>query len=297
MVNSGFSYREVIDAGGAGVTALSYLARRYGHSSLVEWGVRFERSEVLLEGVPTAGDQILRAGQTLVWNRPPWDEGEAPLHFEVVHEDEALLAVSKPAGLPTLPAGGYLDNTLLTLVQRQYPGADPVHRLGRYTSGLVLFGRTEEARASLTRALRERRVRKSYRALATGVPEWHRLEIRAPIGLVPHPRLGTVYGAVGDGRGKPSLSTVELVAERGDASLLDVVIATGRPHQIRIHLAFAGHPLVGDRLYGARGLPLAADPGLPGEGGYLLHAAELEFAHPATGAEVRLQAELPEALR
>ena len=211
MVNRGFSYREVIDAGGAGVTALSYMARHYRHSSLVEWGVRFERSEVLLDGAPAAVDQTLRTGQTLVWNRPPWHEGEAPLHFEVVHEDEALLAVSKPAGLPTLPAGGYLDNTLLTLVQRQYPGADPVHRLGRYTSGLVLFARTDEARASLTRALRERRVRKSYRALATGVPEWHRLEIRAPIGLVPHPRLGTVYGAVADGRGKPSLSTVELV--------------------------------------------------------------------------------------
>lgn len=296
-MNRGFSYREVIDARGAGVTALSYMARHYRHSSLVEWGVRFERGEVLLDGAPAVAGQTLSNGQALVWNRPPWHEGEAPLHFEVVHQDEALLAVSKPAGLPTLPAGGYLDNTLLTLVRRRYPGADPVHRLGRYTSGLVLFARTDEARASLTRALRERRVRKSYRALATGVPEWHRLEIRAPIGLVPHPRLGTVYGAVGDGRGKPSLSTVELVAERRDASLLDVVIATGRPHQIRIHLAFAGHPLVGDPLYGAGGLPLAADPGLPGDGGYLLHAAELQFAHPVTGSGMTLRADVPEALR
>ena len=84
-----------------------------------------------------------------MWNRPPWIEPDAPQHFEVLLDDPHLLAVNKPSGLPTLPGGGFLENTLLRLVQKQFPDANPVHRLGRATSGIVLFAKTAEVASQL----------------------------------------------------------------------------------------------------------------------------------------------------
>ena len=74
---------------------------------------------------------MLHPGQTVVWNRPPWDEAPVPRHYELIHEDDAIVVVNKPSGLPTMPAGGFLDNTLLALVRERYPEASPLHRLGR----------------------------------------------------------------------------------------------------------------------------------------------------------------------
>jgi 23S rRNA pseudouridine1911/1915/1917 synthase len=180
-------------------------------------------------------------------------------------------------------------------VRRRFPEAVPLHRLGRFTSGLLLFARTQLARRTLSAAWREGRVEKEYRALVAGVPSQERFEIDVPIGLVAHPRLGSVHAAVATA-GKPALSHVQLVAARGDRSLVAVQIPTGRPHQIRIHLAAAGHPLVGDPLYVTGGVP-GPRPGLPGDGGYLLHAHRLALPHPATGQRLELECALPPSLR
>ena len=159
-----------------------------------------------------------------------------------------------------------------------------MHRLGRGTSGLLLFARTEAARRALAAEWRAGRVLKEYRALVSGVPRRSRFAVDVPIGLVPHPRLGRVHAAVA--AGKPALSQVELLATRGGQALVSVRIPTGRPHQIRIHLAAAGHPLVGDPLYVKGGVP-GPEPGLPGDGGYRLHAHRLVLAHPLSGAPHR----------
>jgi 23S rRNA pseudouridine1911/1915/1917 synthase len=195
--------------------------------------------------------------------------------------------------LPTLPNGGFLEHTLRHLVRRLHPEATAVHRLGRGTSGLVLFARTPEARRRLAADWREGRVEKDYLALVHGVPE-AAFSIDAPIGSVPHPRLGHVHAASPDGR--PSLSHVRLLQARDGRSLCVVRIPTGRPHQIRIHLAFAGHPLVGDPLYVAGGVP-GPDPGLPGDPGYRLHAWRLRFEHPASARTIEIESAPPPELR
>ena len=293
-MNEGFDYRVEIGPDGAGQTVLTYLTRRYRHSNEDVWRGRIEAGEVALGHSRAAASDILRPGQSLVWSRPPWEEPEVPFAFAVLHRDEHLLAVAKPRGLPTVPNGGFLDHTLLRIVQALAPEATPVHRLGRGTSGLVLFALTGVARSALATAWREGRVEKIYRALASGVPDRPEFNVDAPIGLVPHPRLGQVHAAVAGGRA--SLSRVRRLAVREGNTLVEVVIPTGRPHQIRIHLAAAGHPLVGDPLYVAGG-GIAPEAGLPGDPGYRLHAHRLVFAHPVTRMEVALECAPPPDLR
>jgi 23S rRNA pseudouridine1911/1915/1917 synthase len=292
-MNQGFEYRERIGPDADGEAVLAYLARRYRHSDASLWRARLSSGEVSLDARIAGADDRLRAGQSLVWRRPPWEEPAAPLAWAVLHRDDHLLAVAKPRGLPTVPNGGFLTHTLLHLVRRAHPHAVPLHRLGRGTSGLVLFALTPLARRAVSAAWRTARVEKVYRALAVGVPARSAFTIDAPIGPVAHPRLGSVHAALP--AGKPAVSHVRVLEPRAGTSLLEVSIETGRPHQIRIHLAWAGHPLVGDPVYGPGGVPLP-DPGLPGDPGYRLHAHRLSLAHPATGQPLHLECAPPDPL-
>ncbi|ACO47268.1 RluA family pseudouridine synthase [Deinococcus deserti] len=290
--NAGYTYVTPVQV--SGVSVLDFLSTRYRHSAPEVWAARLAQGEVQVDGLTVQGHERLRAGQTLVWHRPPWQEESVPLHFEVLHEDASLLAVHKPSGLPTLPGGGFLEHTLLTVVRAQFPGASPLHRLGRGTSGVVLFARTGAAGSALARAWREQDVRKMYRALASGVATQDETEITVSIGPVPHPRLGEVFAACPTG--KPSRSVARVVERCSGTTLFDVQIFTGRPHQIRIHLASIGQPLVGDPLYGPGGHPLPDLPGLPGDLGYLLHAHTLSFTHPVSGQVITVTAPAPSAL-
>lgn len=293
--NRGCNYHEIVGPAAGGQQLLTYLCQRYQHSTPDEWTANINSGRVLLDGQPARVDHILKRGEEVVWQRPPWIEPDAPCHIERLYEDADLLAVAKPAGLPTLPGANFLDSTLLHLVQAQVPKAIPLHRLGRWTSGLVLCAKSPAARTELMRQWTAREVDKRYRALVSGLPPWDRLTIDTPIGPVPHPLLGTVYAAAA--AGKPALSEVTVLERRTDCCLCDVRISTGRPHQIRIHLAAAGYPLLGDPLYTAGGLPAPDSTAVPGDPGYQLHAAELGFRHPSTGLPMRLTAEPPEQLR
>lgn len=292
-MNRGYTYVARLGPEAAGHALASYLAARWPHSTREAWEERIAAGAVLLDGASTGPLAPLRAGQTLTWRRPSWSEPEAPETFAILHRDADLLAVAKPAGLPTLPGAGFLERTLLSLVQAHDPQAVPVHRLGRFTSGLVLFARSHAARVALSQRWGE--VEKRYRALAAGVPKSDAFVVEAPIGPVPHSLLGTVHAASSAGRA--SRTEVTVLERRDDAFLADVRIVTGRPHQIRIHLAAAGHPMVGDPLYGVGGVPLAHAPGLPGDAGYLLHACELRLTHPRTEHALVLSCAPPPVLR
>jgi 23S rRNA pseudouridine1911/1915/1917 synthase len=305
MLNRGYAYTTIISSKYHGRTLLSHLASLYSHSTPEAWQQKLNNCEVTVDGVTATGSESVTVGQTLVWNRPPWIEPDAPQHFEVLFEDPHLLAVNKPGGLPTLPGGGFMENTLLRLVQKQTPNANPVHRLGRATTGIVLFAKTPQAAAKLSANWNTPRIQKIYRALAQGIAQQDAYEILTPIGLVPHPRIGSVWAANPSGKPSKSLAKVISRAPSSTASsstaspskpgttTFEVSLNSGRPHQIRIHLASIGHPLVGDPLYGLTGQPLENLPGLPGDGGYFLHAQFLKFHHPITGEQINLEAALP----
>ena len=294
-LNRGLAYRAQIGPEAAGRPLTTWLAATYAHSSAADWAARLADAEITIDNAVAAGHEALRAGQVVVWQRPPWQEPDVPLTFDVIHEDTDLLAVSKPSGLPTMPAGGFLDHTLLAFVRARFGDAHPAHRLGRGTSGLVLFARTPAAAAALGRAWRTQAVTKIYRALVDGDPAWASHEITTPIGPVPHALLGSVHAA--SPLGRAACSTATVIERRGETTLCEVGIETGRPHQIRIHLAAAGHPLAGDPLYVAGGQPRPDTRALPGDSGYLLHAHILRLAHPATARPVELVAPPPPALR
>ena len=291
MRNQGYAYTTIISSKYHGHPLLAHLASLYPHSTPEAWQLKLNNGEVTLDGAPATGAETVANGQTLVWNRPPWDEPDAPRHFEVLFEDAHLLAVNKPSGLPTLPGGGFMENTLLRLVQQQTPTANPVHRLGRATTGIVLCAKSPQAAATLFTNWNTPKIQKIYRALAQHVAPKDTYEILTPIGLVPHPLIGSVWAA--SPHGKPSKSLATVVARTPATTTFEVSLHSGRPHQIRIHLASIGHPLVGDPLYGPTGLPLENLPGLPGDGGYFLHAQYLNFLHPITGEQINLEAPLP----
>jgi len=290
-VNRGFAYRLTVPTEADGRAIEEYLAERYSHSTREIWQSRVERGEIALAGRPATIGQLLTRGQQLLWNRPPWEEPETPSALETLYDDGDLLAIAKPAGLPTLPGAGYLEQTVLTRVREFAPDAAPVHRLGRWTSGILLMARDRRTRAALSSGWG--RIEKHYRALAGGTAPSSEFELRTPIGPRPHRRLGRVHAASPDGR--PAHSAVWVLEQRQSDFICDVRITTGRPHQIRIHLACAGHPLVGDPLYRVGGT--ARDDALPGDPGYSLHAVSLDLPHPSRRQWLSLRCPIPEPLR
>ncbi len=272
---------------------LSYLVREFPHSNDVEWQARIVAGEVFLDEQAAHGAEPLRPGSVLVWNRPGWVEAETPQTYGVIYQDEHLLVVDKPSGLPTIPGGGFYLNTLLSLVQADFPEARPLHRLGRATSGLVLFALNRPTASKLGQQWPE--VHKQYQALASGVASQEVYDIQTPIGPVDHPRLGHVHAASPTGKSARSLARV--LQRRVDTTVFEVDLITGRPHQIRIHLACIGHPLAGDPLYASGGQPKDDRPGLPGDAGYWLHAKRVVLEHPVTGERIELMAPLPMILR
>lgn len=303
-MNTGYTYTDIVGADAEGETVLAFYTSRYTHSTEDEWRDRIDSGLVKLDGKPADGVERLQRGQRLTYDRKAWEEPEAPRTFDVLYEDEQIIAVNKPSGLPVLPGGHHLENTLLSAVRERYGGEvppSPLHRLGRGTSGIVLFARDARSLRLLSKAFQARSITKIYRALVAGTGLEPTFNVETPIGKVVYPPTGELFAATSDG--KPSTSECRVLWEDTDRdeTLLDVKIITGRPHQIRIHAAAAGHPLVGDPLYDAGGIPkpLVDDerPPLPGDVGYHLHARLLEFQHPMSGETVRVEANPPDILR
>jgi 23S rRNA pseudouridine1911/1915/1917 synthase len=240
----------------------------------------------------------VRAGEAIRLELVPTDESRAfrpePMALSVLHEDEHVLVIDKPAGLVVHPAPGNWSGTLLNgLLARdagaaQLPRAGIVHRLDKDTSGVMVVARTLPAMTALVRAIAAREVHRQYLALAHGVPVDADFSVDAPIGRDPRSRVRMAVVGVAAG-GREARTDVRVLADRDGIAALQCTLHTGRTHQIRVHLASRGHPLVADATYGGR-------PAL-GVVRQALHAWRLAFAHPVTGVEMAFEAPLPDDLR
>ncbi|MBI5517860.1 MAG: RluA family pseudouridine synthase [Deltaproteobacteria bacterium] len=260
------------------------------------------------QGRPRRPSHRVAAGEVVVLFRPRWEEPPVPREVPVLWEDAHLLAVDKPAGLPVHPSARYFHNTLTAVLAARYPTERVVlgHRLDRETSGLLLAARTREAERALKRAFAERAVHKTYEALVHGVVTEDRFTVDAPVGYVGG-AVGVRMGVLPLSAGAlPAVTRFEVLERLQGFTRVVCHPETGRQHQLRVHLAHAGHPIVGDKLY-AHGdaMFLACIQGdapeealrallLPRQA---LHARAVALAHPVTREPLSLEAPLPEDLR
>ncbi|MDR2613749.1 MAG: 23S rRNA pseudouridine(1911/1915/1917) synthase RluD [Candidatus Accumulibacter sp.] len=238
----------------------------------------------------------LRGGELVELTAAPDERVAAPcpeaIALNVVHQDEAIIVIDKPAGWVVHPGNGNWSGTLLNALLHhdpaleRVPRAGIVHRLDKDTSGLMVVARTLEAQTDLVRQLAARTVKRHYQALARG-GIGRGGTVDAPIGR--HPVQRTKMAVVGKGR--PARTHYRVVERFTDCTLIECALETGRTHQIRVHMASIGHPLVGDRVYG--GVPGHAPPGPPFPR-QALHAWRLGLVHPATGQPMRWESGLPE---
>jgi 23S rRNA pseudouridine1911/1915/1917 synthase len=284
-----------VDAAGHGERLDKLLVAAASEFSRSHLQGLIERGLVTVDGsVAHTASRRLRAGQRVRVELQPTDECRAftpePMTLAVVFEDEHLLVIDKPAGLVVHPAPGHWRGTLLNglLAHHQaaslLPRAGVVHRLDKDTSGLMVVARSLEAMTALSRAIAAREVRREYLALAHGVVGADPFVIDVPIGRDPvsRVRMAVVAG------GKPARTEVRRVAEAAGCSALWCRLHTGRTHQIRVHLASRGHPLLADVLYGGA-------PAL-GVTRQALHAARLGLRHPVSGQAMFFEAALPQDL-
>jgi 23S rRNA pseudouridine1911/1915/1917 synthase len=242
----------------------------------------------------------VRAGEAIAVELRPTQQSQAfrpqALPLDVVYEDEHLLVINKPAGLVVHPAPGNWSGTVLNgLLGRdplamQVPRAGIVHRLDKDTSGLMVVARSRAVMDALVRMIAAREVGRQYLALAWG--GWTgpaRRSVQTPIGRDPRNRLRMAVVDLGQHPGKPACTDAELLDAASGACLLRCTLHTGRTHQIRVHMASIGHPLVADALYGGR----------PGGGlqRQALHAFRLAFTHPVTARAMEFHAPMPGDMR
>ncbi|XP_023637976.1 RNA pseudouridine synthase 5 isoform X2 [Capsella rubella] len=341
--NDGLEYKDVVSSSESELTTVSdfYFTKYKSSAPLLGWIQRIQNGQIQIDGeVVKDPKTVLRSGSKLVYHRLPWKEPDTPYSLEILYEDDDLIALNKPSGLQVLPGGLFQQRTLLTQLQWWFGKKDfstgspeshpvPVHRLGRGTSGILLCAKTKLAKTKLAAYFAEgtslvgsgnldqdcgtgRKLSKIYRALADGIVEEDEVVIQQPIGVVRYP--GVAKGLyVASPEGKPAFSKV-VVLERDrekSCTLVKVEIQSGRPHQIRIHLAYIGHPLIGgqpkcfDTDLVADDAAFAEDGGyrrpnqpVPGDCGYYLHAHQVDLLNLLnTHQVVKIVAPLPPILQ
>lgn len=238
--------------------------------------------------------------------RPSFEEPTVPLFFDVIYDDDAIVALDKPAGLPVHPSATYHKHTLTFLLRERFgPDAPTIaHRIDRETSGLVLCARSLEAERSLKDAFENRRVSKRYLAVVEGAVEEDEGRIELPMAPAKE-GLHILMEVTPEGEGYRCASRFRVVARNEERTLVALAPESGRQHQLRVHLSALGHPIVGDKLYGPDGVaPFLEyiETGMTdalhrrlGHSRHALHAYSLTFEHPE-GGPMTLRAPLPEDL-
>lgn len=279
--------------------ALSAIFTEHSRSRMQAW---IRKGDVLLDGIPAAQRYRVSGGEsvaidTTIEPQQSWDAEEIPL--EVIHEDAQLLVINKPAGLIVHPGAGNPQHTLLNALLhhdpdlRLVPRAGIVHRLDKDTSGLMVVARMPETHTALIAELQQRVVKREYQAIVTGVMTAGGT-VDQPIGRHPHKR---VRMAVVD-RGKEAVTHYRIIKRYRAHTQIRVMLETGRTHQIRVHMAYLKHPIVGDPQYTGRnrfpaGIRQELLEKLQDFPRQALHADTLSLVHPRTGEQISFHAPLP----
>jgi 23S rRNA pseudouridine1911/1915/1917 synthase len=281
-----------------------FLKRRIGRMSRTRIQAIIGEQISFPDGRPARPSSPVRAGETILLRRPAPIEPEVPRHFDVLFEDASVMVIDKPAGLPMHTTAKFWRNTLVALLRERYPQEkmEIAHRIDRETSGVLLIARNRTVASFLTRAFARRTVEKTYLALVKGhPPDEGRVDL--PLRLLDTKSRVMMGPARGSERGLTAVTQYRVLRRLPGHALCEARPLTGRQHQIRVHLASIGHPIVGDKLYGAgealfmRACEepltpelLACFDGLPR---HALHAHRLTFPHPVGNRAMTIESPLP----
>jgi 23S rRNA pseudouridine1911/1915/1917 synthase len=282
-----------------------FLKRRIGRLSRTRIQKIIKEQISFSDGRPARPASAVRAREVILLRRPAPVEPEVPRHFEVLYEDASVLVIDKPAGLPMHTTAKFWRNTLAAVLRERYPTErmEIAHRIDRETSGVLLIARGPAVASFLTRAFARRAVDKTYLALVRGQPPDDGV-IDLPMKLLDTPS-HVMMGPAPDGL--PAVTRYRVVRRFAAHALCEARPETGRQHQIRVHLAAIGHPIVGDKLYGAsealfmRACEEGVTPELAASFDNLprhaLHAHRLTFPHPSGRGPLTVESPLPADLR
>ena len=301
----------------AGQHLLDFISHRFTYRSRTEWQAELAADRFLLNHIAARGEDLLAHGDLLVYLMPALAEPEVDRNYTVIHEDDDLLVINKPAPLPCHPGGRFFAHTLWALLKEQHGLADPrlINRLDRETSGIVLVAKNKAAARLCQEQFIQRRVEKVYLVVVEGDFPDTLVSVEATGWLGPDPdsairkkmRLYPTQNEAPPG-GVESSTGFRRISSASDPnlSLLEARPHTGRCHQIRATLLHLGFPVVGDKLYGVdehlflrfqEDRLSAADHALLRLPRQALHAAGLRLSHPVNGRELEFSAPLPSALQ
>lgn len=281
-------------------TLMDFLLRKFRYHDEEEWTEHIMSDRVLVDGRKVIPSQILQNNQTISYLRPDYLEPPVDRTFEVLYEDEDLIAVCKSGNLPTSPSGKYFKNTLVHLINESFDLEKiyTLHRLDRETSGVVLFAKHQQVAQIIAEQFRQKMVRKKYTGILQNCKNVSHFSVSMPIGPIPNCPIRIKQGLIKNG--KPSKTHFYLKEKIGTAGKYEIVPLNGRTHQIRVHASYVGCPIVGDKLYA-----LESDMYLKwldyGDGcleeinfpkhRHLLHASEIRFIHPKSQKELVIHAD------
>ena len=279
---------------------LTYLAGRFTYQTSEVWQARIEAGEVTCNGRTATPQHIVRQGDVIACDLPDPPMPDVNLDYQIVYQDNWLLAVNKPGNLKVHGHGRFIKANLVYQLRHNhtppYPKATLINRLDRDTSGVVLLARDADTLRHVQAQFAERTVQKTYLAVVHGIPEWQSREVDLPIDRLPSAEGVYRYGVMAEG--KPAQTLVELVRPfPPHHALVRLTPKTGRTHQLRVHLAAIGHPIVADKRYGIDDEAVRTENGRLLLTRQALHCAATQFQHPQTGSDCTITAPLPADLQ
>ena len=274
----------------------AYIAKKREDLSRVMVQKLIENGNVLVDGKKRKISYKVQVGEVIELDIPEAKETgikAEDIPLDIVYEDEDIIVVNKPKGMVVHPANGNLDGTLVNAIMAHCKGSlsgiggeirpGIVHRLDKDTSGLLIVAKNDKAHINMSEQIKNREVKKIYIALVRGVVPENEATINMPIGRSTKDRKKMAVRK----DGKEAITHFKVLKRYANYTLLEVKIDTGRTHQIRVHMAEIGHPVVGDMVY-------SNGKNEFGVQGQMLHAKSLDFKHPITGKQMHLEAEVPE---
>jgi 23S rRNA pseudouridine1911/1915/1917 synthase len=272
---------------------------------------------VTVNGAQARASQKLKAGEIIAYSVPaakPAHTAAEELPLDIIYEDDDLIVINKPKGMVVHPAPGSESGTLVNALLAHCKGLSAiggeerpgiVHRLDKDTSGLIVVAKNDVTHRKLQSQIQARTAMRKYLALVWGDPRFQQAEVDAPIGRHPTDRKKMAVIESADYRSREAVTDLRVLERFGPFTLLEASLRTGRTHQIRVHTAFAGHPVVGDPVYsndrrlhvGHTSFVLEVNHLIDELGGQALHAYYLSFDHPKTGERLEFTAPMPAAMQ